>query len=314
MSIFLIRRFLSTIPVLIGVTFLVFMMIHLIPGDPVKAMFRDVDDVQDIPEETVIAIRKRLGLDQPLHVQYLRFLGRAVQGDLGESLSHEKTVGELIKGAIPFTIELAVASLFVSVTIGIGLGIVSAIKQGGWIDAISMIIATGGISIPNFWFGLMAILLFAVHLRWLPTSGQGEFKYLIMPAITLGTASAGVLARLTRSSLMETLGEDYIRTALSKGLSEAIVTWSHALRNALIPVVTVIGIRFGALLGGAVVTEAVFARRGIGTLTITAITGRDFPLAQGIVLIAAVAYVSMNLFVDVLYGVIDPRIRSARNE
>lgn len=313
MSTFLLRRLLSTVPVMIGVTFLVFMMIHLIPGDPVKAMFRDVDNVQDIPEETVMAIRERLGLDQPLHIQYLRFLSRAIRGDLGQSLSHQKTVGELIRGAIPFTIELALASLLISVTLGVGLGIVSALKQGGWIDTISMIIATAGISIPNFWFGLMAILLFAVHLRWLPTSGQGEFVYLIMPAFTLGTSSAGVLARLTRSSLMETLGEDYIRTALSKGLSEAIITWTHALRNALIPVVTVIGIRFGALLGGAVVTEAVFARRGIGTLTITAITGRDFPLAQGIVLVAAISYVTMNLVVDVLYGVIDPRISTGRD-
>lgn len=303
------KRIIQAIPVAIGVTLMVFLMLHLVPGDPVKAMFRQVGDVQDIPEETVVAIRKRLGLDQPLPVQYWRFLSRAAHGDLGDSISRERTVSQLIRSELPFTVELAIASLVFSIVVGLTLGIVAALNRGSWLDTLTMVGATVGVSMPNFWFGLLAILVFSVTLGWLPTSGQGGLKYLVLPAVTLGLSSAAVIARLTRSSLLETLGEDYIRTARAKGLRERTVMYRHALRNALIPVVTIIGIRFGALLGGSVVTEAVFARRGIGSLAITAITGKDFPLAQGIVLLAAVAYIAANLLVDLLYAVLDPRIR-----
>jgi len=309
MNVFIARRILSAIPVLIGVTLMVFSMLHLIPGDPVEAMFHDVENMEEIPEETIIAIRKKLGLDQPLHIQYLRFLGRALRGDLGESIVHERPVSYLIARDLPFSIQLGLCSMIFSVIMGVGLGIVAALNRGAWLDTLTMMLATFGVSMPNFWFGLLAILIFSVQLGWFPTSGIGGIKYLVLPTVTLGLSSAAVLARLTRSSLLETLGEDYIRTARAKGLVEQSVIWRHAFRNALIPVVTVIGLRFGALVGGSVVTEAVFARRGIGSLTISALTGKDFPLAQGLVLMLAGAYVTANLLVDLLYGVIDPRIR-----
>jgi ABC-type dipeptide/oligopeptide/nickel transport system permease component len=306
---YVIRRVLQTVPVLIGVTFLVFIMLHLVPGDPVKAMFRQVGDSQSIPEETIEAMRRKLGLDQPLYVQYWRFLTRAVQGDLGESISRQRSVKELIASELPFTVELAVASLIFAVILGVSLGIVSALNQGEWLDAMTMITATFGVSMPSFWFGLIAIYVFAVRLGWLPTSGQGGLPYLVLPAATLGLYSAAVIARLTRSSLLEVLGDDYIRTARAKGLRERTVVLRHGMRNSLIPVVTVVGIRFGALLGGTIVTETVFARRGIGSLMIAALNGRDFPLAQGLVLLVAVTYSMTNLMVDLLYGVLDPRIR-----
>jgi len=306
---YVLRRLLQAIPVLIGVTLLVFSMLHLVPGDPVRSMFRQVGDVQDIPEETIREIRKRLGLDKPLHIQYLRFLASAVRGDLGESISREATVNELIARELPYTIRLGLLATLFSILVGVGLGIVSGLHAGTMIDTVTMVLATFGVSMPNFWFGLMAILVFSVRLKLLPTSGHGGPEHLVLPAVTLGLSSAAVLARMTRSSLLEVLGEDYIRTARAKGLRERLVVWRHALRNALIPVVTIIGIRFGAMLGGAVITEAVFARRGIGSLMLTALTGKDFPLAQGLVLLAATAYLTANLGVDLLYGVLDPRVR-----
>lgn len=308
MRIYIIKRVLSTIPVLIGVTLMVFLMLHLVPGDPVRAMFRQVGEAEEIPEETVQAIRRKLGLDQPLYIQYVRFLSRVMRGDLGDSITRGRTVGQLIASELPFTIRLGMASMTFSIIMGISLGILSALNRGKWLDALTMITATIGVSMPNFWFGLLVILIFAVHLGWLPSSGQEGLRYLVLPTLTLGLSEAAVLARLTRSSLLETLGEDYIRTARAKGLRERLVVWRHALRNSLIPVVTVIGIRFGSLIGGSVVTETVFARRGIGSLIIAAIGGKDFPLAQGLVLMSAAAYIVANLLVDLLYGVIDPRI------
>ncbi|MGQ0571222.1 MAG: ABC transporter permease [Armatimonadota bacterium] len=303
------RRMVAVIPVLVGVTLLVFLMLHLVPGDPIVLMSRDVDNVQDIPPDVLAALRKQFGLDKPLPLQYLDFLARVVRGDFGQSISRQGQVKEIIVQELPFTIELGVAALLFAIVLGVAAGIIAAVRRGTWIDTVTMVATTWGIAMPNFWLGLMAIIIFAVHLGWLPTSGQGTVWHLVLPGVTLGSASAALIARLTRSSLLETLGEDFVRTARAKGAAEPVVIFRHALRNALIPVVTVIGIQVGALLGGAVVTETVFARRGIGSLVVAAIQGRDFPLAQTLVLLSALSYVAANLVVDLLYTTIDPRIQ-----
>lgn len=297
------------IPVLIGVTVLVFAMMHVVPGDPILLMVQGFDRTEAIPPDLLASLRKQFGLDKPIPVQYLRFLLGAVRGNFGVSISRGRKVTDVIKQDLPFTVELAIGALAFAVFAGLLAGIIAALRRGTWIDTVTMVGATWGVAMPNFWFGLMAIIIFAQILGLFPTSGQGSLKHLVLPSITLGTYSAALIARLARSSLLETLNEDYIRTARAKGLAERAVVYRHALRNALVPVVTVVGIEFGALLGGAVVTETVFARRGIGFLMVTAILGKDFPLAQALVLMSALIYVAVNLTVDLLYGVIDPRIR-----
>ena len=303
------RRILWLIPVLIGVTVLVFAMMHVVPGDPILLMVQGFDRTEAIPPDLLASLRKQFGLDKPIPVQYLRFLLGAVRGNFGVSISRGRKVTDVIKQDLPFTVELAIGALAFAVFAGLLTGIIAALRRGTWIDTVTMVGATWGVAMPNFWFGLMAIIIFAQILGLFPTSGQGSLKHLVLPSITLGTYSAALIARLARSSLLETLNEDYIRTARAKGLAERAVVYRHALRNALVPVVTVVGIEFGALLGGAVVTETVFARRGIGFLMVTAILGKDFPLAQALVLMSALIYVAVNLTVDLLYGVIDPRIR-----
>ena len=303
------RRILWLIPVLIGVTVLVFAMMHVVPGDPILLMVQGFDRTEAIPPDLLASLRKQFGLDKPIPVQYLRFLLGAVRGNFGVSISRGRKVTDVIKQDLPFTVELAIGALAFAVFAGLLAGIIAALRRGTWIDTVTMVGATWGVAMPNFWFGLMAIIIFAQILGLFPTSGQGSLKHLVLPSITLGTYSAALIARLARSSLLETLNEDYIRTARAKGLAERAVVYRHALRNALVPVVTVVGIEFGALLGGAVVTETVFARRGIGFLMVTAILGKDFPLAQALVLMSALVYVAVNLTVDLLYGVIDPRIR-----
>jgi len=303
------RRILWLIPVLIGVTVLVFAMMHVVPGDPILLMVQGFDRTEAIPPDLLASLRKQFGLDKPIPVQYLRFLLGAVRGNFGVSISRGRKVTDVIKQDLPFTVELAIGALAFAVFAGLLAGIIAALRRGTWIDTVTMVGATWGVAMPNFWFGLMAIIIFAQILGLFPTSGQGSLKHLVLPSITLGTYSAALIARLARSSLLETLNEDYIRTARAKGLAERAVVYRHALRNALVPVVTVVGIEFGALLGGAVVTETVFARRGIGFLMVTAILGKDFPLAQALVLMSALIYVAVNLTVDLLYGVIDPRIR-----
>ena len=301
---YILRRLLLTIPVILGVSTLVFLFIHLIPGDPIQVMLGESAKPADV--ET---LRRTLGLDRPLSEQYLTFLKGLVTGNLGTSIHTRQPILSTIVKRLPATLELTLSSMAVALLIAIPLGVISAGKQYSVLDNGSMFFALLGISMPNFWLGPLLIILFSVNLGWLPVSGRGGLAHLILPAITLGTALAAKLTRMTRSSVLEILHEDYITTARSKGLREGFVIFKHALRNALIPVITVIGIQFGALLSGALITETIFAWPGIGRLTITAIQKRDYPLVQGCVLLIAFGYVFANLITDLAYAWADPRIR-----
>ncbi|HEV8353505.1 MAG TPA: ABC transporter permease [bacterium] len=302
------RRLIGLVPILLGVTLIVFLMLYLVPGDPILLLYRQVDNIQEVPPARLQSLRREFGLDKPLMMQYLSFVAKAVRGDFGKSITLQGRVIDIIKSELPFTIELGLAALIFAVVFGILTGIVAAVKRGTLIDTFTMVAATWGLAMPTFWFGLMAIIIFSVYLGWFPTSGEGSFSHLVLPAVTLGVFSAALIARLTRSSLLETLHEDFVRTARAKGLPESSIVYRHALRNALIPVVTVVGLQFGSLLAGAVITETVFARRGLGRLMVEAILGKDFPLVQTLVLLSAVTYVMVNLTVDLFYVVIDPRI------
>ena len=301
---YILRRLLLTIPVILGVSTLVFLFIHLIPGDPIQVMLGESAKPADVQ-----ALRRALGLDRPLSDQYLTFLKGLVTGNLGTSIHTGQPILATIVKRLPATLELTLSSMGVALLLAIPLGVISASKQYSLLDNGSMFFALLGISMPNFWLGPLLIILFSVNLGWLPVSGRGGLTHLILPAITLGTALAAKLTRMTRSSVLEILHEDYITTARSKGLREGFVIFKHALRNALIPVITVIGIQFGALLSGALITETIFAWPGIGRLTITAIQKRDYPLVQGCVLLIAFGYVFANLFTDLAYAWADPRIR-----
>ncbi len=299
------KRLLAAIPVLWGVATLVFLAIRLVPGDPAEAIL-----AQSGGSGTSLAqLRAQLGLDGPLYVQYARFLGNTLRGDLGRSLFTNRPVAQTIGEQLPHTVQLALAAMAIAMVVGGVLGSIAALKSGSWIDTLCMILAVIGVSTPVFWSALLFILLFTTVLHWLPAIGQGDLRHLVMPALVLGLASSGTIARLVRSSLLEVLSQDYIVVARSKGLSEGKVFLRHALRNALIPTVTVIGLQFGFLLGGAVVTETVFSRQGMGRLIVDAILWKDFPLIQGIVLLSAVLYTLVNLAVDVSYAFLDPRIR-----
>ena len=302
---YLINRLIMTIPVLLGVSILVFSMLHLVPGDPIMAMFAETGASGRQVEE----VREQYGLNDPLPVQYFRFLGNALRGDLGKSLWGEREVSDMILDAMPATLRLTAAGMGVAILLGLGLGIVAALNHNRWLDNVTMVTALAGVSMPSFWLGLILILVFSVRLRWFPVVGQGDFKSLVLPALALGFGAAALIARMTRSQLLETLGQDYIRTAHAKGLRRSKVVMGHALRNALIPVLTIVGLQFGALLGGAVIIEIVFARQGIGRIAVEALRARDFPVAQGVILYTALAYVFVNLVVDLLYAVVDPRIR-----
>lgn len=304
MRIYILRRLLLTVPVILGVSTLVFLFIHLIPGDPIQVMLGESAKPADV--ET---LRRGLGLDRPLSEQYLSFLKGLATGNLGTSIHTGQPIVSTIVKRLPATLELTLSSMGVALLIAIPLGVISASKQYSVLDNGSMFFALLGISMPNFWLGPLLIILFSVNLGWLPVSGRGGLLHLILPAITLGTALAAKLTRMTRSSVLEILHEDYITTARSKGLCEGFVIFKHALRNALIPVITVIGIQFGALLSGALITETIFAWPGIGRLTITAIQKRDYPLVQGCVLLIAFGYVFANLITDLAYAWADPRIR-----
>jgi peptide/nickel transport system permease protein len=304
MQAYILRRFALSIVVLFGVSVLVFLMLHLVPGDPVTVMLSEHATQQDAE-----ALRHELGLDQPLYIQYLRYLERALHGDLGRSIRLRRPVMSLIIDRFPNTLELAVASLALAGILGITLGVLAAVYRETLVDYTTMITALLGVSTPSFWLGLMLILLFGLRLRWLPIAGNQEgLKSLILPAVTLAMVSMAIITRLTRSSLLEVLGEDYIRTARAKGLRELVVILRHALKNGIIPVITVLGLQFGFLLGGAIIVETVFVWPGIGRLAIDAIIARDFPLVQGITLFVAVGFVLINLMVDILYAYFDPRI------
>jgi len=301
---FLIRRLLLTIPVLLGVATLVFSLIHLVPGDPVQAMLGESASPQDIAE-----LRGRLGLDRPLLVQYAGFLKGAVRGDLGSSLRTNQTVTAAIAERLPATFELAFAAMLVAVVIALPLGILAAVRAGTRVDHAATTLALVGISVPNFWLGPLLAILFSILLGWLPVSGRGTPAHLVLPAITLGAPLAAVLARMTRASVIEELRELYVLAARARGVSFIRAVLRHAFRNSLIPIVTVLGLQFGAVLTGAVITETIFAWPGVGRLLIQSISFRDYPLVQGCILLIAVTYVGMNLLTDLAYGFLDPRIR-----
>lgn len=305
MTEYLIKRLALSVPVLFGVSIAVFLMMHLIPGDPALALLRGQPTVA--PAD-VARIRHQIGLDDPLPIQYLKYIGRVFQGDFGESIKAHRPVLTMIREQSWPTIQLALVAMVLAVTLGVTLGTISALRHNTWVDTASMILALFGVSMPSFWLGLILIYLFSVKLEWLPITGQGGWQRLILPAVALGLDFSAVTARLVRSSLLEVLRQDYILAARAKGLRGRTVVTRHALRNAMIAVVTIIGLQFGFLLSGAVVVETVFARPGIGRLAITAILAKDFPLVQGIVLVAAVVYVAINLLVDLSYSILDPRI------
>ncbi|MEW8026811.1 MAG: nickel ABC transporter permease [Candidatus Thiodiazotropha sp.] len=305
MGAFLLSRLLSALVVIVGVVCLVFMLIHLVPGDPVDVMLGE----SAIPADRE-ALRSNLGLDRPITVQLTDYLKSVAVLDFGSSLHARQPVSELLASRIPATLELAFAALIVTLLIAIPLGILAAVNRGGIGDWGAMGFSMLGLSIPNFWLGPMLILCFSLWLGWTPVSGREGIGSLILPAVTLGTGFAAILARMVRSSLLEVLGEDFIRTARAKGLDESRVIWRHAMRNAWLPVITLLGLQLGALLGGAVVTEVVFDWPGIGSLMIESIQKRDYPVVQGCVLFISLAYVLVNVLTDILYGLIDPRIRS----
>ena len=304
MSRFLLRRFLLTIPVLFGVATLVFALIHLVPGDPAQAMLGEGASAQDLVE-----LRERLGLNRPLLVQYTAFLSGLVRGDLGVSISRNQPVTTLILERMPATAELAFAAMAVAMALAIPLGIAAAVWKSTAIDRAAMTLALLGISVPNFWLGPLMAILFSVELGWLPVSGRGTWQHLVLPATTLGVALAAILARMTRASLLDELRELYVMAAAARGASRARVVLRHAFRNCLIPIVTIVGLQFGSVLTGTVITETIFAWPGIGRLLIQSIGFRDYPLVQGCILLIAVTYVAMNLLTDVAYGWLDPRIR-----
>lgn len=310
------RRLITTIPVLLGVSFLVFMMLHVLPGDPVMMMLTQHQGGSaptasaGITDEMYENMRQQLGLDEPLPVQFGSFLLGVVQADLGTSFRGGEPVREIIADNLPYTIQLAVASLGVAMILGLVLGTIAAIKKGTWVDGVTMTLSVVGVSMPSFWLGILLLLVFALHLNLLPAVGLATgWRSLILPAIALGFSASAIIARLVRSSLVEVLNEDFIRTARAKGLRQSRVIVRHAMKNALIPVITVSGLLFGNLLGGTIVIETVFARPGIGRIAVQAILERDFPVVQGVVLVAAISYVLVNFFVDLSYAYVDPRIR-----
>ena len=301
---YFVRRVLLAIPVLLGVATLVFSLIHLVPGDPAQAMMGEGASPQDIAE-----LRKNLGLDQPLLTQYVTFLRNAVTGDLGRSFRTGQPVTTMIIERIPATAELAVAAMIIAIVIAIPLGVIAAVWRGTAIDYSAMTFALAGVSIPNFWLGPLLAIVFAVELGWLPVSGRGTLGHLVLPAISLGLALAAILARMTRASLLDELGELYVRAARARGVSNTAAISRHALRNSMVPLLTIVALQFGAVLTGAVITETIFAWPGIGRLLIQSIGFRDYPMVQGCILLIAVTYVSVNLITDLMYGFLDPRIR-----
>jgi ABC-type dipeptide/oligopeptide/nickel transport system permease component len=301
---YLIRRILLTIPVILGVATLVFSLIHLVPGDPAEAMLGESAAPKDVAD-----LRARLGLDRPLTEQYGAFMAGLVRGDLGVSFRTNQPVTTAIAERVPATVELAFAAMAVAIVIAVPLGIIAAVKRGTMADHASMTVALAGISIPNFWLGPMLAIIFAVYLGWLPVSGRGGWESLVLPAISLGAALAAILARMTRASLLEELRELYVRAARARGVTRMRAILRHALRNSLIPLVTILGLQFGAVLTGAVITETIFAWPGIGRLLIQSIGARDYPVVQGCILLIATTYVTVNLLTDLVYGVLDPRIR-----
>jgi ABC-type dipeptide/oligopeptide/nickel transport system permease component len=301
----ILRRILAVVPVLFGVTLAVFSMLFLVPGDPVKMMLAEFVTNPD----QVAQMRAQLHLDEPILKQYGRFVVNAARGDLGTSIRSRRPVTTEIGENVASTAQLAVAAMLVALAVGVPLGLLAALSRNSWLDVASMGGALLGVSMPSFWLGLLLIFVFSLHLAWFPATGGGDLAHLILPSITLGTIAAAIIARLTRSSMLEVLGQDYVRTARAKGLGGVSVIARHALKNALIPIITIFGLQFGNLLAGAVIVETVFSRPGLGRLIVGGILSKDFPLVQGTVLFVATVYVLINVLVDVAYAYADPRIR-----
>ncbi len=302
---FPLRRLLSTLVVLWAVVTLTFFAIRLLPGDPATVLVSQAGgSAQDIA-----AVRQQLGLNDPLAVQYVRFLGGLIQGNLGVSLVSRRPVADAIVEQLPHTLALATSATFLALLAGIPVGIVAATHRGSWIDQLCIALSVLGFSMPILMSGLLLMLLFSLLLGWLPATGQGSWRHLVMPALCLSLASSATIARLVRTQMLEVLPQGYITVARAKGVVERVILWRHALRNALIPVITVIGLQFGSLLGGTVVTESLFSRRGLGRLVVDAIFWNDYPLIQGVVILGAAIYIAVNFLVDVSYGLLDPRIR-----
>ena len=296
-----IKRVLGMIPTLIIVVTFVFFFVRLIPGDPARLVAGEQATLQDVE-----AVRERLGLNQPVYIQYIKYILGLLQGDLGTSLRTSRPVLTEVASRYWNTMALTIASLIWSTIVGVILGVWSGKNRGKWQDFTGMTLAVSGISLPNFWIGFLLIMLFSVKLRWFPTTGAGSWRNLVLPAITLGTSIAAIIARFTRSSIVEVMKEDYIRTARAKGLK---VIWAHAFRNSMISVVTVVGLQFGFLLGGSVVTEAVFAYPGLGQLLIESVNYRDYPAIQSLILIFSLQFIVINLIVDILYAALNPEIK-----
>ncbi|MGD9148334.1 MAG: ABC transporter permease [Anaerolineae bacterium] len=299
------QRLLVTIPTILAVTLLVFLMLQLVPGDPAEIFLGEKQSSPELLEQ----VRHDMGLDRPLYEQYLSYMADLVRGDLGVSLFNNQPVTQQILDALPYTLELALTALLISTVLGVTLGVVSALKHNTWVDSLSMGFALVGVSMPVFWFGLMLIFFFSVRLQWFPPMGQGGLDRLVLPALALGLLSSATLARLVRSSMLEVMNEDYIRTARAKGLRERSLIIRHALRNALIPAITVLGLQFGGLLSGAVLTETIFARVGLGRMYVESILNKDITMVQGLTLIIAIAIMVTNILVDLSYARLDPRIR-----
>jgi peptide/nickel transport system permease protein len=304
MRAYVLRRLGQAALTLLGVSVLVFVVLRVLPGDPAKMLLPE-----GAPQSAVDELNRHLGLREPLHVQYAIFIQSVFRGDFGQSFQYRAPALQVVADRLAATAQLALAAMFLTGAVGVSLGIVAAVRRGTRYDFASTLFAVLGQSLPNFWLGIMLILLFGVALRWLPTSGFESWRHLILPAVTLAAFPMALVARLTRSSMLEILGRDYIRTGRAKGLAERAVVLRHALRNAAVPVLTVLGLQIGTLLGGAVITESVFAWPGMGKLVVDAIFFRDFPVVQTVLIFSATIFVLINLLVDLLYTVIDPRIR-----
>lgn len=303
MTLFILKRIVQIIPVTLGVTLVVFLIMQMIPGDPALILAGE-----GASNETVEELRENLGLNKPLYLQYGEYINNLVHGDMGHSLKNKQPVLEEITTRLPITIELAFYSILITIVLGLIAGIISAIRPYSILDVGLMIVALLGISLPSFWLGILLMYVFSVQLQWLPVAGWESAKHIILPAITLGAGGAAIVARMTRSSMLEVVNQDYIRTAKAKGLKGYVIILKHALRNALIPVITVVGLQFGTLLGGTVLVESVFAVNGLGRMIVDAIRTRDIPVVQGGVLVASLIFVVINLFVDILYRIFNKRI------
>ncbi len=301
---YLIKRVLMVVPVVFGVATIAFALMYLLPGDPASAMLAR----SGASAEQIAELRADMGLDSPFFIQYFHYIGNLLQGDLGRSIVSQEPVSTLLWSRLPTTLELVFAALLIAVPVGAWLGVVAAVNKDSWVDRAIIVLSSIGVSMPSFWLALMFILLFSVWLGWFPAFGAGGLGHLVLPAGVMALGAVGTIARTARTSMLDVLKQDYIRTAWAKGLTRRAVLYKHALRNALVPVITIVGLQFGWLVSGSVIIEAVFSRPGIGQLLLSSIIERDFPVVQGAILISALMYVLLNLLVDIIYAAVDPQI------